>query len=88
MDFAEEQAYLAYKKNDKDKMREKVSEMMVIEKKIPAEDWSAVPSDYSGIITATGSGAAAGTVKTLNFSDSSFTQQWQTLTPSSSAPTR
>ena len=34
MDFAEEQAYLAYKKNDKDKMREKVSEMMVFEKKI------------------------------------------------------
>lgn len=48
---------------------------LVIEKKIPAGDWSAVPSDYSGIITATGSGAAAGTVKTLNFSDSSFTQQ-------------
>ena len=33
-DFAEEQAYLAYKKNNKDKLREKVAEMIVFEKKI------------------------------------------------------
>ena len=34
LEFSEEQAYLAYKKNNKDKLREKVAEMIVYEKKI------------------------------------------------------
>lgn len=46
---------------------------LIIEKKIPVDDWAAVEAaaGYTGTITATGSGAAVGTVKPLRFSNSS-----------------